>query len=97
MQEQLLSLLKGKYSSLTISYNQHAVDYTDAITAIRDGYTYTNCEWVSEEEKSLALLNNSVWEIQWYPDTPVGSHSVAGTTLNGCLKYIFGTYETQNH
>lgn len=29
---------------------------------------------------------NEVWELQWYPDTPIGSYKVIGATLESVLK-----------
>lgn len=81
----LLSLLKGEHSSIYISYNDHSVNYETA----RDCYDYEeNGTWVSQEDKQRALDTNSVWNIQWYPDTPIGSYSVYGSSLTSVLNYI---------
>ena len=28
--------------------------------------------WVSEEQRQKAIATDSVWELHWYPDTPIG-------------------------
>lgn len=76
----LRSLLKGDFSSLTIAFNdQHACNYNTAqqwaedFPVSNEMHNYNTLdEWVSPEEREKAIANNSVWSIQWYPDTPVG-------------------------
>lgn len=38
--------------------------------------------WVSEEQKQKALATNSIWIMQWYPDTPVGFCILAAADLD---------------
>lgn len=33
-----------------------------------------------------AIQTDSIWVLQWYPDTPVGSHIIAAPTLEEVLK-----------
>lgn len=43
-------------------------------------------DWASDDERAMAISNNSLWTLQWYPDTPVGCHAVCASTLSACLK-----------
>lgn len=87
----LLTLLAGEYSSLTISFNEeHACNYTTAQGFADDYGMYSgdskdSISWVSEDERIKALAANSVWTIQWYPHTPAGFHCVGASTLRAAL------------
>lgn len=87
LQEKLLGLLKGEFSHLSIEFNSHACNYFDVAEAIETGY-YDYTDWVSEVEKKLASEMNKVWVIQWYPNTPVGFHAIAASTLEACIAAI---------
>ena len=38
--------------------------------------------FVSEKEWLKAVKANSVWKLQWYPDTPIGFYVVCASTLD---------------
>lgn len=80
----LKGLLRGEFSNLTISFNEHSDSYLTAEKAVEYG-DYDRVQWVSDEEKLRAIEANSVWMLQWYPDTPIGSHTIAASTLAACL------------
>jgi hypothetical protein len=84
IETRLLGLLKGEYSSLHITFNDHASDYMTAKEADKDGQ-FDDLEWVSQEDKQKALENNSVWSVQWYPNTPVGFNRILGSSLESCV------------
>lgn len=71
-------------ASLHITHNQHLAYYETV-----EQYEETRIdkdEWASDEERQKAIDTNSLWEIQWYPDTPIGSYSVFGSTLEATIK-----------
>lgn len=86
LEKSLRSLLAGKFTCLSISFNDHAVNYQDAQTAINEG-DYEHADWVSEDEKERAKTENSVWVLQWYPTTPVGFCAVAASSLSACVTH----------
>ena len=43
--------------------------------------------WVSPEEKQKALDTGEIWEMQWYPDTPVGFCKIVASTLEALLEH----------
>lgn len=93
---ELMWLLNGKFSSLSVSFNEmHAGDYLSAQEYHDQTGTYgptsdeSLIDWVSEEERLNALKHNSVWIIQWYPDTPVGFHMVGASTFEAALDHAF--------
>ena len=84
----LRSLLRGLFSSLTISFNDdHACNYMTAQQWAHDG-DYPAEDWVSEAERDKALATNSVWSIQWYPDTPVGFCRLHASSLDALVGAI---------
>jgi hypothetical protein len=100
----LRSLLQGKFSSLTIGFNDlHACNYQTAQQwsdemGDPDGgmQTYNDLgDWVSPEEREQALANNSVWSAQWYPDTPVGFCQLYASSLPALLAGLRAIAQTE--
>lgn len=95
----LLALLKGKYSSLTIGFNDdHACNYATAQEwhdeyGMYHGHGRNNCRiaWASEDERMKAIEGNAVWTIQWYPVTPVGFCCVGASTFEAALAFALTT------
>jgi hypothetical protein len=93
--EDLLFLLNGKYSSLTVGFNDvHAPNYKTAQEYRDEYFAYGHpdeknplIEWASEEERMKALRENSVWTIQWYPKTPIGFHCVGASTFEAAAQF----------
>lgn len=83
LEEKLRGLPRGKFTSLTIS-----LCYLDAAGADATHGTFDGAGWVSQSEKDLALKNNSVWRISWFPDAPVGHCEVLASSLSACLGAI---------
>lgn len=91
VEELRTSLLKGDHSSLTFGFNDlHACNYmtaqqwADEVGEDMAGYNDLR-EWVSPEEREKPLATNSVWSVQWYPDTPVGFHVLYASTFAALL------------
>lgn len=92
--QELLILLKGEFSSLTIGFNEdHACNYATAQRYHDEWGQYgagnndARIKWVSEEERQKAIRENSVWTIQWYPNTPIGFNCVGASTFETAAKY----------
>ena len=68
---------------LYLTHNEHR-DYYEKLEdfIVEKGLTM---DFDSEEEIQEAMRTDECWVLQWYPDMPIGSHSVAGPTLNGVL------------
>jgi hypothetical protein len=92
----LRGLLKGEHSSLTIGFNDlHACNYVTARQWSEemgqgDGMqTYNDLDdWVSAAEREKALETNSVWSVQWYPNTPVGFNSLYASSLKALIEAL---------
>lgn len=71
--------------SLHIEHNQHKAYYEK----IEDYIRHRNIEdddWAYSDSRKKAIENDSLWELQWYPNTPVGFNIVYGSTLEECIK-----------
>lgn len=91
----LRSLLRGKHSSLTISFNdangpnyQTVAEMEAEIDTLPKDYKRHHYDWISEEERQKAIADNSMWTAQWYPDTPVSFYAVAASSLNALIDYL---------
>lgn len=72
-------------ASLHITHNQHKAYYQPIEeyiieTEIRDS------EWANTDSRQKAIKTDSLWELQWYPNTPAGFNRVYGATLDGVLQ-----------
>ena len=89
----LLVLLQGRYSSLTIGFNEaHAPNYCPASEWGEYRDDDSGIDWVSPDEREKAIATNSVWTIQWYPDTPIGFNCVAASTFEAAARYALEHY-----
>jgi hypothetical protein len=71
--------------SLTLTHNGHKDAYETVAQAI-DGM-YRNAQWVNFEQREKAIATNECWHLVWYPDTPVGQHSVLAADLDILLEF----------
>ena len=89
LEEELKSLLKGEFSSLSLTFNEgNGPNYQTVEKYVSDDSWGSKVEWVSEEEKRRAIEKNSMWELHWYPLTPIGFHRVAASSLSALLKGV---------
>jgi len=86
----LLSLLKGEHSSLHLTFNDmNGMNYQTVEEFIMEDSSATaSAEWISSEEKAKAIKNNSMWSLQWYPNTPVGSYDVSASSLEPLIDHV---------
>ena len=82
----LRGLLKGEHSSLHLTFNDgNGPNYMSVEEWLQSG---SDADWVSEDERATAIATNSMWELQWYPQTPVGSHLIAASSLTAIFNYL---------
>lgn len=67
--------------SLHLTHNQHKA-YYEPIESYVDGDDF---DWENEEAKARSIATNEIWELQWYPNTPVGFIRVVAPTLEEVL------------
>ena len=78
---------------LHLSHNEHR-DVYETVEQF-----YDPGDFVSEEEWLKAIKEDSVWVLQWYPNTPIGFNRIAASTLEAIeteLKQKNGYAEEEN-
>ncbi|MGI9451959.1 MAG: hypothetical protein ACR2QH_15155 [Geminicoccaceae bacterium] len=73
--------------SLSIEHNSHANNYQTAkewLDDLEDSLDW-RADWVSEEERTKALQTGEIWELQWYPDTPVGFYHLLASSFEALM------------
>lgn len=93
----LRALMHGKYSSLSLTYNdccgnyQTVGEYVEEDESKEEGYEFIS--WVSPEERAKAIEENSMWVLQWYSQNPVGFYTIAAATLRTLITYMVTWHE----
>ena len=88
MVEKLRAVLRfpAHKCGLYLTHNTHKDAYETVAEWAADrevrGYS---ADWVSDEQRDLAFASDEVWELQWYPDTPIGSYSLCAADLDVLL------------
>lgn len=85
LQTLLLSLLRGRFSSLSISYNESPAMNYETVEQYLSRNDDDIEDWVSPEERALAIAGNGLWEAHWYPDTPVGFCVLRASSLTALI------------
>jgi len=72
---------------LSLTHNEHRSLYESigewvAFLRLQDD------EWASADEKAKALREDSLWMLQWYPDTPVGFHRLLASSIEAIKERI---------
>lgn len=75
--ERLGRIMRDLPHTLEIRY----IEYDDEVI---DLYDDPWC-WISEDDHLTALISKRVWEVIYYPDTPVGYCTGVGSTLENAL------------
>lgn len=72
-------------ASLHLNHNQHKAYYE----SVEDYILSANArfDFRSEEERQACIATNEIWELQWYPETPIGFCCIAAPTLEALLEY----------
>lgn len=69
-------------AGLVIYHNEHKNCYEPIDIYVHD------LEFISEQSKRLCIQNDDIWEIQWYPDTPIGFYRVAAHSLEALFNFF---------
>lgn len=80
----VIALLPDHKVCMSITHNQHKV-YYQPLSQYLDSDDVSDFE--SEEMRQWCLDTDEIWEMQWYPCTPVSFHCIAAPTLESLLTY----------
>ena len=67
--------------ALSIDRNRHKVYYQSVA-----GYVASAGVNIGADDLAKAIESDELWEVQWHPDTPVGSCSVAAATYERAME-----------
>lgn len=72
-------------ASLHLTHNNHTVNYeTVEEYILREEERF---DFRSGEEREACITNGEIWELQWYPNTPIGFCCIAAPTLEALIEY----------
>lgn len=71
-------------ASLHLTHNQHKAYYETVEVYLRDN---DMLEFRSAEEQQACIDTNEIWELQWYPNTPISFYAIAAPTLEALIEY----------
>ena len=89
LEKELRALLRGEFTTFMLSFNDGcAINYMTVRQWVEEGPEDAREGWVSAAEMKKAMATNSMWRLQWYPETPVGSHSIQASSLEALFAHV---------
>lgn len=93
MLEEVITKISGAFvdtlpqhkAGLSIEHNPHKNIYESVEKYVGDD----DASWVSEIEKQKAFETDELWELQWYPDGPVGFCLIRGASLQSVMVAMY--------
>lgn len=82
--QELIAVLPQHQGSLALIHNEHKDTYTPVAKWCADNTGWMT--WENDEARSRAIKMDSVWQLVWYPDTPVGHCCLCAPTLSELLE-----------
>lgn len=71
-------------AGLTLAHNDHKNLYQSIVEYAKE----TRLSFVSVDEYERSLNTDEIWELQWYPDTPVGFNKLCASTLPALMAFL---------
>lgn len=81
----LEELIPSHKCGLYLEHNQHKDVYESAEDWINNHELF---RWINDESKQRAISTDSIWTLQWYPETPISFHAIAAPSLFELLRYF---------
>lgn len=76
-------------AGLTLNHNQHKNVYETVEEYINKNSQYYDDEsWATPTSKKRAIETDELWELHWYPNTPIGFNTAFGAALEEVLNYV---------
>ncbi len=77
-----------KHHQMIITHNEHHTNYETVASYLERNEDHGGRILISESDKAECIRLNEIWEVQWYPSTPIGFHCVGSYSLEKCLEII---------
>lgn len=74
-----------EHLTLSIQHNDHKSYYLSIEKYFED---HPQLQKIDVDIKKRCIENNSIWEIQWYPKTPISFYYVCAPTLEEALRLV---------
>lgn len=74
-----------KHINMHIEHQPHASCFQTVEEWLKENKLSGYSDTTPEDEHKM-IESDSIWTIQWYPDTPVGFYSVAAASLERCVE-----------
>lgn len=74
--------------SLAMEHNPHKMYYQTVKEFISRIEEHLETEWENEESKKRAIETNELWEMRWYPDTPMRFNLAYAPTFQELLDFV---------
>jgi hypothetical protein len=71
---------------LFLTHNEH-LSYDETVEQWLKSGQGRNVSFQSEASKAACIATNECWQLQWYPDTPIGFIHIAAPTLEELLEF----------
>jgi hypothetical protein len=96
--ELFINVLPVHKASLQLTHNAHKDDYQ----TVEEWWSYLtrignfdDRDWVSPLQKQKAFITDEVWELIWYPNTPIGSQRIMAADLSAIFEYLMEIEENE--
>ncbi len=73
-----------KNLSMSIDHNNHKNFYQNIETYFSNYDFFKDC--ISQEDLKICIEKDELWELQWYPNTPISFYKVISYSLERCLE-----------
>lgn len=79
----LKDLLPKQKGGLCIFLDEHCSNYQ----SVEEYSLEISDNWISENSRKKAIELDTVWELIWYPTTPIGSYRLAAHDFEALIAY----------
>jgi hypothetical protein len=79
-------ILPKHKAGLFLTHNEHKDYYETVEQYMESAFGIDKKDFISPEDYQKCIDTDELWELQWYPNTPVGFYVVYGSTLEGVLQ-----------
>lgn len=77
-----------RHLSMIIEHNDHKSIYQDLRDYLADKSNHIEDDMFRDaDERQRCIDHDSLWMVQWYPDTPVGFSRVYASTLQAAMAF----------
>lgn len=79
-----------KHHILSINHNEHKSCYQTVGMYLDDNEMYKDC--ITPDDLKICIERNELWELRWYPITPISFYHICSYSLERCLEIAKGMF-----